>query len=85
MNNGTFITNNQPKEKITDRPSKSIETVSAEQSKSLFFLLTFAARYFAFYGMQYLICTKLNISSFSMLESLVIYLGVISIFARPIK
>lgn len=82
MNNGTYITNKQANKDSFTAPAKQKESITADQSQSLFFILTFISRYFAFYGMQYLICVKLNIQHFSLLETLVIYLGIISIFTR---
>jgi hypothetical protein len=57
-------------------------TDSAKGSNSLSFLLIVIARYFAFYGMQWLILTKMATAPFSMLETIIIYFGIISIFAN---
>ena len=57
-------------------------TDSVKGSNSLSFLLIVIARYFAFYGAQWLILNKMAVTPFSMLETVIIYFGIISIFAN---
>jgi hypothetical protein len=49
------------------------------------FLLVFVSRFFAFYGTQWLLMTKLNCIPFTIAESIIIYLGVITISTNFIK
>ena len=51
-------------------------------SSSLVFLLNFIAKYFAFYGAQWLILTKFKNTPFNLLETIIIYFAVIGIFAN---
>ena len=74
-----FLRKRLQKEKPgTESPSLD----SSKGSNSLSFLLIVIARYFAFYGMQWLILTKMVTAPFSMLETIIIYFGIISIFAN---
>lgn len=51
-------------------------------SSSLAFLLLVLARYFAFYGTQWLILTKFSHVPFTMLETIVIYFGIVGLLAN---
>jgi hypothetical protein len=58
------------------------ETGETKGSSALAFLLYFIARYFAFYGAQWLILNKFETTPFNLLETIIIYFAIIGIFAN---
>ena len=58
------------------------ESIESTGSSSLSFLLYFIARYFAFYGAQWLVLTKVGTMPFNLLETTIIYFAIIGIFAN---
>lgn len=58
------------------------ENNETKGSSALAFLLYFIARYFAFYGAQWLVLTKTGTTPFNLIETLIIYFAIIGIFAN---
>lgn len=58
------------------------ESTETKGSSALAFLLYFIARYFAFYGAQWLILTKYGTVPFNLLETIIIYFAIVGIFAN---
>ena len=66
----------------TELLRKRLQQEKTDGSSSLVFLLNFIAKYFAFYGAQWLILTKFKNTPFNLLETIIIYFAVIGIFAN---
>jgi len=58
------------------------DSTETKGSSALAFLLYFIARYFAFYGAQWLILTKFGNTPFNLLETIIIYFAIVGIFAN---
>lgn len=55
-----------------------------KQEDSMTTLLLFAGKYFMFHGAQWLLFTKLNITPFGLLESLILLLGIRAVISSNI-
>lgn len=70
-----FEKTNLLRQKIAEEKSSD----SNEQPNRFAFLLLFVAKFLAFYGALWLVLTKFNYIPFNFLETVVIYLGFMSI------